>query len=233
MSALAIIPARGGSKRIPRKNIKPFCGVPMLTRAIRAALDSCAFDRVIVSTDCPEIASVARKSGAEIPFMRPDHLSDDHATTIDVIIHALAAMSEGRYQPETVCCLYPCTPFTTGSVLRQFQDRLLQTDSDYVFPVCAFPSAPQRALQRDSRGRMSPLDPRYELTRTQDLTPAFYDAGQFYCGRASAWQAHKHVHSHGVGEPVDWLSGIDIDTPEDWQRAEILFHALRAGEFLS
>ena len=233
MSAVAIIPARGGSKRIPRKNIKPFCGVPMLARAIRAALDSNTFDRIIVSTDCPEIADLARESGAEIPFMRPDHLSDDHATTIDVIIHALAAMAEGGFQPTTACCLYPCTPFTTGTILRRFHDRLLQTHADYLFPVCAFPSAPQRALQRDSQGHTSPLDPRYELTRTQDLTPAFFDAGQFYCGRVTAWQAGKHVHSHGIGDLIDWIAGIDIDTPEDWQRAEILFHVLRAGESLS
>lgn len=227
MSALAIIPARGGSKRIPRKNIKPFCGIPMLTRAIAAARDAAVFERIVVSTDCSEIAALARDSGAETPFIRPADLSDDHATTIDVIIHGIEAMTRQGFEADIVCCLYPCTPFTDGATLASFHGRLQQNAADYIFPVCAFPSAPQRALKRDEKGRTAPLDPQFELTRTQDLEPAFYDAGQFYLGRRAAWLARKHVHSNGIGASVDWLAGIDIDTPEDWQKAELLYKAFR------
>jgi pseudaminic acid cytidylyltransferase len=227
MSALCIIPARGGSKRIPRKNIKCFAGLPMIARAITSAKKAEVFDRIIVSTDSLEIADIARDWGIEIPFRRPDHLSDDHATTVDVINHAIKELTAQGYHPKHVCCLYPCTPFTNASIINHFYKIICERDTDYVFPVCEFPSAPQRALKRNSEGRTSPIDPRFELTRTQDLDPAYYDAGQFYWGKTSAWLSRKNVHSHGYSIIVDWTMGIDIDTIHDWQKAELIHHALR------
>ena len=227
MTALCVIPARGGSKRIPRKNIKLFAGIPMLARAIQAAKNAEIFDRIIVSTDSDEIADTARQFGAEIPFLRPPHLSDDHATTIDVIAHAISHFVSQGYQPNSLCCLYPCTPFTTGATIKSLHGILVDRDADYVFPVCEFPSAPQRALKRDHEGRTSPIDQRFELTRTQDLETAYFDAGQFYWGKTSAWLEKKNVHSHGHSTVVDWTSAIDIDTIHDWRKAELIYQALR------
>lgn len=228
MTRVIVIPARGGSKRIPKKNIKSFCGEPMLARAIGSALASGVADRVIVSTDCEETAQIARTSGAEVPFKRPDELADDHATTIDVMRHAISTAQETGARIDAACCLYPCTPFTTGEMIRAAYGAWMASEADYGFPVCAFPSAPQRALRRDSAGRVRPLDDAYENTRTQDLEPAFFDAGQFYWGKAQAWLARKSVHANGFARVTDWLSCVDIDTPEDWMRAEILFRALHS-----
>lgn len=227
MSALCIIPARGGSKRIPGKNIKFFDGKPMIERAINSAKDANVFDRIIVSTDSDQIAESALYYGADIPFRRPEYLSNDHATTIDVIVHAISEMTIQGYYPNNVCCLYPCTPFTTGNMIKDLYVIMQERDSDYVFPVCEFPSAPQRALKRDYEGRTAPIDSRFEMIRTQDLEVAYFDAGQFYWGKTSAWLSRKNVHSHGHSIIVDWMAGIDIDTVHDWQKAELIYHALR------
>jgi pseudaminic acid cytidylyltransferase len=230
MTRVAIIPARGGSKRIPRKNIKSFCGTPMLMRAIAAAQDSLIFDRIVVSTDCSEAAEMAEKSGAEVPFRRPAALSDDHTGTVDVIAHAIETIASHGPSPDAVCCLYPCTPFTNGAMLRNAFDDWQAGMSAYLFPICRFPSAPQRALKRDERGFTSPLEAQYETIRSQDLEPAFFDAGQFYWGHAEAWMARKAIHSHGRGFIVDWVAGVDIDTPEDWRRAELIFAAFHTKD---
>lgn len=228
MTRMAIIPARGGSKRIPRKNIKPFCGVPMLTRAIGSAMESQLFDRIVVSTDCDEIAELARQSRVDVPFRRPADLSDDHATTVDVIAHAIEALRAEGAGIDLVCCLYPCTPFTKGEQLRAGYAALSESGSDFAFPVCAFPSAPQRALKRNADGTTAPLDARFASTRTQDLEPAFYDAGQFYWGTADAWMRRLPIHAHAKTIVVDWTAGIDIDTSEDWLKAETLYTAIHA-----
>lgn len=227
MSALCIIPARGGSKRIPGKNIKSFDGQPMLARAINSARAANVFDRIVVSTDSREIADAAHYYGAEIPFRRPDFLSDDHATTSDVIVHAISELTAQGYHPKSVCCLYPCTPFTTGNMIKDFYTTMQEQNFDYVYPVCEFPSAPQRALKRDYEGRTLPIDSRFELTRTQDLEAAYFDAGQFYWGTTSAWFSRKNIHSHGHSIVVDWMAGIDIDTIHDWKKAELIHQALR------
>lgn len=229
MSRIAIIPARGGSKRIPRKNIKPFAGKPMIAYAIDAALRSQLFDQVIVSTDDDEIADVARRSGASIPFVRPADLSDDHTPTVPVVAHAIEACEAMGMTVDMACCIYACVPFIEVDDLHRALERLHGSEADYAFPVTEFPSAIQRALRRDAGGRMSPFHPEYTLVRTQDLEPAYYDVGQFYWGRRTAWMSNPRIHASGVGLPIPGWRVADIDTPDDWLRAEALHRSLQQG----
>lgn len=233
MKSIAIIPARGGSKRLPRKNIRPFAGRPMIAYAIGTAMTSGLFDRVIVSTDDEEIAAVARKHGAEAPFMRPRELADDHTPTVPVIAHAIRACDAMGWQTELACCIYPCVPLLQADDLRQAQALWLAAKADYCFAVAEFPSSVQRALQRDADGKMSPLYPEHQLTRTQDLTPAFYDVGQFYWGRREAWLDQPAIHANGVGMPIPGWRAIDIDTADDWMRAETLYQSMRPARPLT
>ncbi|MCB1995977.1 MAG: pseudaminic acid cytidylyltransferase [Burkholderiaceae bacterium] len=222
---LAIIPARGGSKRIPRKNVKPFCGKPMIGYAIDAARRAEVFDRIVVSTDDAEIADVARAAGAEVPFMRPDELANDQAATVPVIAHAIGALAAGGSAPSLVCCIYPGVPLLRHDDLRRSLAMLEDGTSDYVFPVLEFPAAVQRALLREADGRVRPMYPQFTLTRTQDLPPAYYDAGQFYWGRAQAWLDGHSPHTHGRAIVLAADTAVDIDTPDDWARAEALYQA--------
>lgn len=222
---LAVIPARGGSKRIPRKNILPFAGVPMIGHAIRAAHASGLFEHVIVSTDDAEIADVARREGAEVPFMRPAAMADDHTATVPVIAHAIRACQALGWVVDTVCCLYPGVPLLPPQALVQGLALLEAGDCDYVFPVLAFGSPIQRALQRTDDGRTSPCFPEHTQTRTQDLTPAYHDAGQFYWGRTTAWLDGLSLHTHARTLVLPEGSVVDIDTPADWARAEAAFAA--------
>lgn len=226
MNRIAIIPARGGSKRIPRKNIKPFAGKPMIAYAIDAALRSALFDAVIVSTDDEEIADIARQLGASTPFVRPADLSDDHTPTVPVIAHAIQSCEASGMSIDMACCIYACVPFIRIDDLRLALEQLHASDADYAFPVTEFPSAIQRALRRDSSGCMSPFNPEFTLVRTQDLEPAFYDVGQFYWGRRAAWLSNQRIHASGVGLPIPGWRVADIDTPDDWLRAESLHRSL-------
>jgi pseudaminic acid cytidylyltransferase len=223
---VAIIPARGGSKRIPRKNIKEFAGKPMITYAITAAKSAGLFDHVIASTDDAEIARIAREWGAETPFVRPPELAADHTPTVPVVAHAIHAAESLGWPIDLVCCIYPAVPFIQIEDLRGALDLMSTTGAQYSFPVTEFPSAVQRALRRDETGRMSPLYPAYELTRTQDLEPAYHDAGQFYWGTRRAWLTNERIHSAGVGFPIPNWRVVDIDTPDDWVRAEAVFNAI-------
>lgn len=223
---VAIIPARGGSKRIPRKNIRAFAGRPMIAYAIDAALQSGLFAHVVVSTDDAEIAEIARSLGAETPFTRPNNLADDHTPTVPVIAHAIDACEALGQAVGAACCIYPCVPFLQTGDLRAALDLLHSTDADYCFPIAEYPSAVQRALRRDSAGHLSPLHPEHQLTRTQDLEPAFFDVGQFYWGRRDAWMTNPRIHSSGVGLPIPAWRAVDIDTTDDWQRAETIHQSL-------
>ena len=219
----AIIPARGGSKRIPRKNIKDFCGKPMIAYAIEAAKQSGLFEHVIVSTDDEEIAEIAQKCGAEAPFSRPPELADDHTPTVPVIAHAIKACQSMGWEVEHACCIYPCVPFIQVDDIKATFSLLINGRADYCFPVTEFPSAIQRGLRLLDDGRMQPFYPQFEMTRTQDLEHAYYDAGQFYWGKSNAWLANRKLHSGGLGFPIPHLRVVDIDTPDDWCRAEILY----------
>jgi len=219
---IAIIPARGGSKRIPRKNIKLFDGKPMIAYAITAALSSGLFEHVLVSTDDEDIAAIAQTWGAETPFMRPAELANDYTATVPVVAHGIQACRALGWQFDLVCCIYPGVPFIQIEDLKGALSLLTQGESDYSFPVTEFPSAIQRALKRGINGTMEPFYPQYELTRTQDLDRAFHDAGQFYWGRAEAWLKNVKVHSGGIGYVIPNWRVVDIDTEDDWERAEKL-----------
>ncbi|MFJ7107986.1 pseudaminic acid cytidylyltransferase [Pseudomonas sp. NPDC098740] len=227
MSCVAIIPARGGSKRIPRKNLKPFDGVPMIVRSIRKAQESNLFDQVIVSTDDEEIAEVARANGAQVPFMRPAALADDFTGTAAVIVHALKQLPAFDY----ACCIYATAPLLQARYLRQGRELLVQRpDKSFAFSVAGFGFPVQRALTLDEQGALTSLYPEFRDTRSQDLAEAFQDAGQFYWGRSEAWLRGDVLFSP-ASLPVILPRHLvqDIDTLEDWKRAEYLYAALKAG----
>lgn len=227
MSCVAIIPARGGSKRIPRKNLKPFDGVPMIVRSIRTALASNLFDQVIVSTDDEAIAELAREHGAGVPFMRPVALADDFTGTAEVIVHALDQLPAFDF----ACCIYATAPLLQARFLRQGLELLEQyPDKSFAFSVAGFGFPVQRALVLDGAGALTPLYPEFRMTRSQDLPEAFQDAGQFYWGRSEAWRRGDALFS-SASLPVILPRHLvqDIDTPEDWKRAEYLFAALKAA----
>lgn len=227
----AIIPARGGSKRIPRKNIKLFCGKPMIAWSIEAALQSACFDRVIVSTDDIEIADVARQHGAEVPFMRPAELSDDHTGTIPVIRHAIEWCGQQEQSVEQACCLYATAPFVTAEDLRRGLEVLQDNSCDYAFSVTSYAFPIQRAIRINGNGRVEMFIPEHFNTRSQDLEEAFHDAGQFYWGRAEAWLQGKRTFAQdSLPVLLPRYRVQDIDTAEDWERAEWLFKAMQAQQ---
>jgi N-acylneuraminate cytidylyltransferase len=227
VSCVAIIPARGGSKRIPRKNLLPFDGVPMIVRSIRTALDSGLFDQVVVSTDDAEIAEVARAHGAQVPFLRPAALADDFTGTAAVIVHALQQLPAFDY----ACCVYSTAPLLQVRYLREgFELLQRHSDKSFAFSVCDFGFPVQRALTLDGQGALTALYPEFRNTRSQDLPEAFQDAGQFYWGRSEAWLRGEVLYSP-ASLPVILPRYLvqDIDTPQDWKRAEYLYAALKAG----
>lgn len=229
MSAIAIIPARGGSKRIPRKNLKPFDGVPMIARSIRTALDSGLFNEVIVSTDDEEIAQLAQAYGAQVPFLRPAALADDFTGTAAVMVHALDELREHSF--EFACCIYATAPLLQARFLREGLDLLRgHPDKSFAFSVSSFGFPVQRALTLDEQGALTPLYPQFRNARSQDLADAFQDAGQFYWGRRDAWLRGDALFS-SKSLPVILPRHLvqDIDTAEDWKRAEYLYAALKAG----
>jgi pseudaminic acid cytidylyltransferase len=223
---IAIIPARGGSKRIPRKNIKIFAGKPMIAHAIIAARACGLFEHIVVSTDDKEIAVIAKDWGAEIPFVRPSDLANDYTETVPVIGHGIQVCQTLGWVFEKVCCIYPGVPFIQIDDLKGALTLLNNGGADYCFPVAEFPSAIQRALRRLDNGKMQPFYPQFETIRTQDLEPAYYDAGQFYWGKADAWLKNIRIHSGGIGYVIPNWRVVDIDTSEDWFRAEVLFKSV-------
>lgn len=221
---LCVIPARGGSKRIPRKNVRPFYGRPMIAWSISAALESGIFGHVIVSTDDEDIAEVARSEGAEVPFMRPVELSDDHTATVPVIAHAIEASEALWGRQETICCLYATAPFVQASDLSDAHALLDKTGAKYAFPVTSFPFPIQRGVRICENGRMEMFQPEHALTRSQDLEEAYHDVGQFYWGRRNAWMEETTIIGPDAAPLIiPRLRAQDIDTPEDWDRAERLF----------
>jgi pseudaminic acid cytidylyltransferase len=220
---IAVIPARGGSKRIPRKNIKEFCGKPMIAWAITTALESRLFDHVIVSTDDEEIAAISRKWGAETPFSRPTELADDLTPTVPVIAHAVKACLDQAWEVEYACCIYPCAPFLQADDLIIAFDLLQKNNADFVYPVTEYAHPIQRAMRQLPSGQMQFISPENELTRTQDLEKSYHDSGQFYWGRASAWLEHKRMHTDGLGMRIPSWRAVDIDSMDDWKRAEDIY----------
>lgn len=222
---LAVIPARGGSKRIPRKNINIFCGKPIIAWSIQAALSSGCFDSVIVSTDDEEIASVAREWGADVPFMRPPELSDDYTETIPVIRHAIDWHSHHSVIPELVCCIYATAPFATPEDISRGEKILIDTGCDYAFTVTSYAFPIQRAMRITPEKKTEMFYPENFGTRSQDLEEAFHDAGQFYWGRTNAWVSGKKIFHAAAPVFLPRHRVQDIDTQEDWERAERMFVA--------
>ena len=227
MSSIAIITARGGSKRIPRKNIKPFLGKPIMVYSIEAALASGLFDTVMVSTDDEEIAQIAKEHGAQVPFYRSEQTSNDYATTVDVISEALEEYAKCGIYYETACVIYPTAPFLTADALKEAMGILLERDADSVMPVVKFSFPPQRSvLIKD--GALIASNPESMMMRSQDLEPHYHDCGQFYCIRvASFLKQHTVIMAHTVPYLQEELTVQDIDTEEDWRIAEMKYRLMQ------
>lgn len=228
---LCVIPARGGSKRIPGKNLRHFCGRPILQYSIDAALGSGLFDRVVVSTDSDEIAARARELGAEVPFVRPAELSDDFTGTNPVVRHAIGWFAERGEHFAWVCCLYATAPFVTPDRLREGFEALTASDKLFAFAVTSFAFPVERALRPLSGGGVTPMFPDRIGARSQDCVEALHDAGQFYWGTSDAFVDDRPLfaeHSLAIRLPRHEVQ--DIDTFEDWDRAERMFRARPDGD---
>ena len=219
---LAMITARGGSKRIPRKNVKEFCGKPILLYSIEAALNSGVFDEVMVSTDDEEIARLARQAGASVPFMRSEVTANDYASTDEVIIEVLREYEKIGQHFESFCCIYPTAPFITSSRLREAM-KLLET-ADSVMPVVPFSYPPQRGLVVNKEGYVERQFPQYAATRSQDLEKVYHDCGQFYACKTIPFMEAKTTDVEKLVPLVlSEMEVQDIDTLEDWELAEIKY----------
>ena len=225
---IAVIPARGGSKRIPRKNIKLFHGLPVIAYAIKAAQESAIFDEIFVSTDDEEIAKVAVSFGATIPWMRPKELSDNYATTVSVMQDAVTKLNANLIGLENICCIYPATPLLKPSFLSEGLKVLEDGNWSYVFSGIKASTPPQRFFSLGTSKGVEMLFPKHEVTRTQDLDDFYYDAGQFYWGRKSSWESGLPIFSsQSTILEIPNESAIDIDTPADWHYAENLFKLIK------
>ena len=224
---VAVILARGGSKRIPRKNIKQFCGKPMISWPIELAKESGLFEHIIVSTDDEKIAKISKKYGAEVPFIRPDKLSDDYVGIIDVIDHAVTWMYEQKWQPEAVCCMYATSVFLTRNDLNKGYETLKMGDWSYTFSATDFEYPIFRSFKDHPNGGVEMFFPEYFEKRSQDLPVALHDAAQFYWGVPNSWTNKlKLFESHSYPIKIPRWRVQDIDTEDDWKRAELLFKAI-------
>lgn len=227
---IAIIPARGGSKRIPHKNIRDFAGKPIIAYSIQAAQNSGLFDHILVSTDDEEIAAVAKEWGAEIPFMRPQQLADDFTGTNAVVRHAIQQMNTYGTPVDFACCIYATAPFVQAAYLRQGFQRLEESGKSFAFSVTTFPFPIQRAIRLTKDGDIDAMFPQYAASRSQDLEETYHDAGQFYWGKAQSFLDDVAIFS-SASIPVVLPRHLvqDIDTLEDWIRAELMFRAWEAS----
>lgn len=224
---LAVIPARGGSKRIPRKNCRLFFGKPMIAWSIEAALQSDLFDHVVVSTDDEEIASIAREFGADVPFLRSPELSGDLVATRPVVNDAIRRIGAQYAAPSQVCCLYATAPFVRPEDLVAAHAMLAQDGVEFVFSVAKYSYHIQRALKVNSHGFVEMCEPEYAASRSQELEDRFHDAGQFYWGSADAFLSNKSaLQAASLPYVMPRERVQDIDTPEDWRFAELLFRML-------
>ena len=225
---VAVIPARGGRKRISRKNIREVCGRPIIGWSIEAAQRSGCFDRIVVSTDDLEIAQIATKLGAEIPFVRPPELSGDHAPTVPVVQHAIHWFASNGQALDAVCCIYATAPFILHSDISRAFEMLRERHAEFVFTVARYSHPIERALRRNDGGFVEMVAPGAYTSRTQDLETAYHDAAQFYWGTSDAWLSGKSVFPAASLPLVLPRHRVqDIDDGEDWLRAELMFRTLR------
>lgn len=224
---IAIIPARSGSKRIVNKNIKLFHGKPIIAYSIETAIATGCFDKVIVSTDDPEIATIAKQYGAEVPFIRPDIISTDYACTLSVIEHALNWFEKQSWSLEFICCIYATAPFLTTADLLAGLTAVSAPETDYAISVGEYHYPIQRALKMDKQQNISMYSNKFENTRSQDLPNSYHDAGQFYWGKAQAFKQILPLFSSKTKAIILPRERVmDIDTPADWQFAELLYQKL-------
>ena len=227
MKSVAIITARGGSKRIPRKNIKEFCGKPILAYSIEAALTSGIFDTVMVSTDDEEIAEIAKRYGAEVPFYRSEKTANDYATTNDVLLEVLEEYEKRGEHFELACCIYPTAPFVTAQKLKAAVDQLNASDADTLIPVVSFSYPPQRAMIVKD-GRLVFEYPQYLDSRSQDLEPHYHDVGQFYVFRTESFQKNRKLMIGNILPMViSEMEVQDIDNQTDWEIAEMKYRLMK------
>ncbi|MEY4578052.1 MAG: hypothetical protein RL701_2755, partial [Pseudomonadota bacterium] len=228
--AIAIIPARGGSRRLPGKNIRLFDGVPIIAHPIRAALEYGGFDRVMTSTDSPQIADSARSHGAEVPFMRSAVSANDHATTVEVLLEVLEGYKELGSEFDLGCCIYPCNPFVTAEKLRQGRERLEANGFDCVLSAVRYAHPVQRSFTVED-GRVALLHPEQRDTRSQDLPAVLHDAAQFYWFDVKSLQTTRTVWTANTGcVEVPELEAQDIDTLQDWTLAELKYKCWKANQ---
>lgn len=229
MANLCIIPARGGSKRIPRKNIKHFLGKPIIAYSIEAAINSRLFDEVMVSTDDPEIAKIAKLFGAKVPFMRSTEMSNDYATTFDVIEEVILEYIKKNIYFEFSCCIYACAPFVNSEKLNNGLQLLKKNNFDSIFPVMPFSFPIQRALKKEANEKIAFFYPEYSLTRSQDLEISYHDAGQFYWMNIKKCLENKTLMNDNTGVLIlSELEGQDIDNESDWKIAELKYELLQS-----
>ena len=229
MRNIAIIPARGGSKRIPRKNIRLFIDKPIIAYSIQAAIESGLFDEVMVSTDDPEIADVALQYGAKVPFLRSVESADDYSTLADVINEVLSEYEKSGEQFNAFCCILATAPFLSSERIKEAHSHLMKYDFDSVFPVLRFSYPIQRSLQM-SDGRISMVNPEFKNCRSQDLEPRFHDSGQFYWMQASRFKEQQTLFANNSGAiELSEIEVQDIDTENDWRMAEIKYRLLQNG----
>ncbi len=229
MKSLAIITARGGSKRIPRKNIKEFLGKPIIVYSIEAAINSGCFDTVMVSTDDVEIAEIAKKAGAEVPFFRSAETSNDYATTADVITEVLEKYKELGCKYEYCCCIYPTAPFITADKLKGAMEKLIDSKADAVVPVVSFSYPPQRAFVIEN-DKLVFKYPEYMSSRSQDLQKHYHDVGQFYALNSRYFlDTHKIFDGNIVPLEISELEVQDIDNETDWELAELKYRYLEGN----
>ena len=224
---IAIITARGGSKRIPHKNIKEFCGKPIIEYSIEAAKQAGIFDTVMVSTDDNKIAEIAKNAGAEVPFMRSEETSNDYATTADGLMEVLEKYKERGIRYENACCIYPTAPFVTGYKLRQAMEMLVKEKKDSVMPVVPFSFPPLRGMVIND-GKLEYKWQEYAMKRSQDLEEIYHDCGQFYVFRVETFEKEKKlVTDNTAGMIISELEVQDIDNETDWQLAEMKYRLLK------
>jgi len=228
--ALAIITARGGSKRIPHKNIKLFLGQPIIKYSIDAALKSKCFDEIMVSTDDKKIAKISKKLGAKVPFYRSAKKSDDYATTSDVIKETLFEYKKRGLEFEYFCCIYPTVPFITAEKIKKAFKQMEKNNADSIFPVVRFSSPIQRSLKIKD-GRLKRIYPKYEKSRSQDLMSTYHDCGQFYWGKTKSFLKRESILTDNtIGIETSELEMQDIDSPEDWRLAEMKYKSIHGSK---
>jgi len=228
---ICVIPARGGSKRIPRKNIKIFCGKPVILWSIEEAIKSKCFEKIIVSTDDEEIANLAKNNGAEVPFVRPKELSNDYTETIPVIAHAIRHQTEYFQTPFNVCCIYAAAPFIRAVDLQLGFKKLENSSAAFIFPATSYAYPIQRSFRITDNERVEMLHTNYSNSRSQDLDETYHDAGQFYWGKVNAWLENNSIINKNASPILLPRYRVqDIDTLEDWHRAEIMFEIINKNK---